>query len=103
VAGWLRWLEGRAEFKGRAVSLLLTDEPSPACSRLTVILGALAPDDFLLLTPLAVDLEHVDDLATVREEGSPETQSPPIEAPAAPAAATWADFVTTGARVELKV
>lgn len=103
VAGWLRWLENRVDLKGRPTSLVLTDEPPPACSRLTVILGGLVPDDFLLLTPMIAELEHVDDLATVRDEESPESPPPATETPPAPAVATWADFVTPGARVELKV
>lgn len=97
VAGWVRWLEGRMDLKARPVSLIITDDAPPACSRLMVVLGELTPDDFLLLTPLATDLEHVDNLAAVREDAD----SPSSEGEAA--ATTWADFVTTGTRRELKV
>jgi hypothetical protein len=103
VAGWVRWLEGRMDLKARPVSLVITDEPAPACSRLTVILGELSPDDFLLLTPLVADLEHVDNLAAVREDAPPEAQAAASEAPPTLTATTWADFVTAGTRLELKV
>lgn len=103
VAGWLRWLEGRMDLAGRALSLVLTEEPAPACSRLTIILGELAPDDFLLLTPLATSLEHVDDLAAVREADAADDSAPAADAAAASTPDTWADFVGTDGKVELKV
>ena len=103
VTGWVRWLEGRMDLKNRPVSLVITDEPAPACSRLTVIRGELAPDDFLLLTPLAVDLEHVDDLAAVREEPSPDSPPPAGETSSPSTVTTWADFVTAKAQLEVKV
>jgi len=103
VVGWVRWLEGRVDLKNRPTSLVITDEPAPACSRLTVVLGELAADDFLLLTPLAPHLDHVDDLAAVREDPSAETQPPASDTPTATSVATWADFVTAKAQLEVKV
>jgi len=68
VAGWFRWLENRMDLKARPLSLILADEQAPPRSRMTVIVGELAPEDFLLLTPLAAELKHVDDLSMVRDE-----------------------------------
>lgn len=93
VAGWLRWLEARMRVGRRAASLMITEMPAPKLSRLSIVTRELMADDFLLITPLAGELNYLDDLTHLRQSGDSDG------AAAASGELSWADFVQSRARL----